>query len=287
MSVPEPVQPAWLPGNEVEADLVTALAADDRQTFCRIVRDAPWYLPALPDEPGGLRFVTHDLLGETYLLVFTSPQSLVGVLGAVVSACTVTGHDELAARWPDPAWRLAVNPGTPVDAWLTLPALTEAAEGRRTVPALAQFTTGTADTADAPEVDAALDDYLAQLNQARLAVPLAVAVTEGERPRYLVMRTGTGPVVEAFTSPEALAARHPGGEWMSAGLAELLADWPGAEYGLVIDPGSDTALQFPGSDLPGLLLWAEEPAGGATSPNIADAGYIEREQRGGGLRETG
>ncbi|MFG2042851.1 SseB family protein [Dactylosporangium sp. NPDC048998] len=283
MSAPDPVQPAWLPGNEVEAELVTALAADDRQEFFRIIRDAPWYLPAFPDEPGGQRFLTHDLLDATYLLVFTSEQSLAGAVGGLVTAYTVTGHDELAVRWPDPAWRLAVNPGTPVDAWVTLPALAEAAAGSRVVPTLAQLADRPAGPATDPAIDhgidAALDDYLGRLNQVRLAVP----VTGGQHPRYLVTRTEAGPAIEAFTSPEALAARHPDGvPWTSAGLSDLLADWPGEEYDLVVDPGTDAALRLPGPDLPGLLLWAPEPAsapeGGATSPNIAGIEYIEREQ---------
>lgn len=273
MNAPGPVQPAWLPGNEIEADLVTALAADDRQRFFRIIRDAPWYLPAFPAEPEGQRFLTHDLLGATYLLVFTSARSLAGAVGGLVDACTVTGHDELAARWPDPSWRLAVNPGTPVDAWVTLPALAEAAAGTRVLPTLAQLAAGPA--AD-PAVDAVLDDYLGELNRSPLAVPL----TGGERPRYLVTRHEDGPAVEVFTSPEALAARHPGGTpWTWAGLPQLLAGWPGEEYDLVLDPGSDTALRIGGRDLPGLLLWAPQPrsapAAGGDPPGIADVEYID------------
>ncbi|MGI5237762.1 SseB family protein [Dactylosporangium sp. CA-139066] len=297
MTAPDPIQPAWLPGNETEAQLVTALAGDDREAFCRIVRDALWFLPAFPDEPEGQRFLTHDLLGETYLLVFTSVQSLVGAVGALVDSYTVTGYDELAGRWPNPAWRLAVNAGTPIDAWVTLSALAEAARGERVVPTLATIAAQSdPDPAD-PQMDGVLDDFLAELNRADFLVP----VTVGPPPRYAVARHEDGPAVEVFTSERELAARHPEGvAWTRAGLEELLAAWPGDDCALLIDPGSDAPFRVEGADVPGLLLWgpsgADRPApedidgdeqvNGLTSPRIADVEYIEGQQRDGERGET-
>jgi hypothetical protein len=276
MTAPDPIQPAWLPGNDIEAELVTALAADDREAFFRIMRDAPWYLPAFPEEAGGQRFMTHELLGETYLLVYTSEQSLAGAVGALVSAYTVTGFAELAARWPDPAWRLAVNAGTPVDAWVTPAALAEAADGERVVPTLARIAAQSdPESAADPNLDAVLDDFLAELNHTIFVVP----VTADDPPRCAVARDEDGPVVEAFTSTEALAARHPQGvAWAYAGLADLLGAWPGEDCALLVDPGSDLPLRIPGPDLPGLLLWGPD----AASPEIANVEYIDhRDQRNG------
>ncbi|HTJ39157.1 MAG TPA: SseB family protein [Dactylosporangium sp.] len=297
MTTPDPVQPAWLPGNEAEAELVTALAADDRETFFRIIRDSPWYLPAFPEEPGGgQRFLTHELLGETYLLVFTSEQSLAGAVGALVQAYTVTGFEEMAAHWPDPAWRLGVNAGAPVDAWVTLAALAEAAAGERVVPTLERIAARSdPDSPADPQIDAVLDDFLAELNRTTFLVP----VTGGQQPRIAVAQHVDGPAVEVFTSERTLAARHPEGvAWAEAGLEELLAALPGPDCALLVDPGTDTPLRIPGPDLPGLLLWgpagagepppaepeASEQVSGLTSPRIADVEYIDREDRRDGER---
>src|SRR5690349_6878715 len=151
MTEPDPAL-AWLPGNAVEAELYSALAADDRRRFFQIIRDAPLFLPALPDAPDGPRFLTQELLGETFLLVFTSVRTLASTVGPAVSGYTVTSYQELSEHWPVPSWRLAVNAGTPVDAWVTLAALAEAADGTRVVPTLASR-----DPQDDPRTDAALD----------------------------------------------------------------------------------------------------------------------------------
>jgi len=158
-----PQAPEWLPGNEVDAELVGALAADDRQRFARTVRQARWYLPVLPPAEHGSRYLTRDLLGATYLLVFTSAASLAATVGGVATGCVITGYDELAAHWPHPSWRLAVNPGTPIDLWVTLDLLAAAVSGDRVLPSLAPSRD---EAADGP-----VDQFLNRFVSAPLLVP--------------------------------------------------------------------------------------------------------------------
>jgi hypothetical protein len=263
----EPATPdvLWLPGNDVDLELAAALAADDRPRFFRVVRQARWYLPALPPDPDGPRYLTRDLLGHTYLLVFTSVGSLAATVGGMVRGCLVTGYDEMAARWPDPTWRLAVNPGTPIDAWASLDFLAAAAAGTLPIPSLTDSrvpaSAAPADEADTDAVldsvldtglDTGLDEFLRQLAGASLLVP-----TDDGGYR----RSGAG--VEVFTSARTLRARFPAGvAYVTRTLPELLVDWPAATD-LVVDPGSDAPLRIRGDQVAALLLWRpDDPATG-------------------------
>src|SRR5262249_34206819 len=163
------------------------LAADDRQRFARTVRQARWYLPVRQDYEHGPRYFTRDLLGVTYLVVFTSPGSLAATVGGVATGCVITGYDELAARWPDPSWGLAATPGTPVDRWLPLEFLPAAARGERVLPSLAP--------SPDPAADGPLDEFLTRLGRAPLLVPTKPAqpAADPQPPR-----------VEVFTSAAAL-----------------------------------------------------------------------------------
>ncbi len=262
---------AWLPGNRVDAELYSAVAADDRRRFFQIVRAAPWYLPAPPPDPAGQRFLTRELLGATFLLVFTSVRSLASTVGPAVTGYTVTGYDELARRWPEPSWRLAVNPGTPVDAWVTLAALAEAADGARVVPTLAPR------PADAdPDTDAAVDSFLGALFQAPLLVPAT-----GQPPAYQVVRRDGRLLVEVYTSLRTLPAGTP---YLPATLADLVLRWPGPDHALAVDPGSGAELLVSGEQVPGLLLWSPQAGDaepgtdqlpGQRSRSIADGEYID------------
>ena len=236
-------EPKWLPGNEVDAELVGALAADDRSRFARTVRHARWYLPVLAADGQRHRYLTRDLLGATYLLVFTSPGSLAATVGGVATGCVITGYDELAAHWPDPSWRLAVNPGTPIDLWVTLDLLAAAAAGDRALPSLAPRPD--------PAADGPLDEFLGLL----VSAPLLVPTQNADR-------------VEVFTSEAALRQRYPQGTaTVVRTIPELLADWP-AGHALAIDPGSETPLVIPADQVPALLLWDPQrtprPAAGTT-----------------------
>jgi hypothetical protein len=144
VSAPEPPAQArpWQPANDVEVALVRAVTAGDRQEYFRLVAVADLYLPTLAadrDRPGPQRFITADLVGQTYLTVFTSVPSLAAVMIGQADAYRVTNYPELRRKWPVPHWRLAVNPGTPIDAYVRIEAVEAAALGDLAVPTAAEI----------------------------------------------------------------------------------------------------------------------------------------------------
>jgi hypothetical protein len=252
------------PDNDVERELLAALDADDRPRFFQVIATAPLYLPvpgAGPD--GGQRFITWDVAGSTYLLVFTSVRALAEVVGTAASRYTVTGYDELRQRWPSPQWRLAVNPGRRADAWIEIEAVAQAAAGTRVVPTVADvLDRHSARRAEEAESARAMDEYLRALLTAEVVVPTAEPLTDDERegsdfpwryaPGY------AGPTIEVFTSIETFAAHcPPGTPWGPAGFQTVLAAWPD-DAALALDPGSPLGFTLPVDRVAGLLFWAGE-----------------------------
>ncbi|SCE91696.1 SseB protein N-terminal domain-containing protein [Micromonospora matsumotoense] len=149
---------SWQPANDTERALLRAARADDRPEFFRILTRAELFLPQLRDDDtddGSQRFVTMDLFGQPFLPVFTSLEAMVPQVAGVADAYTVTGYDELCARWPVAGWRLAINPGTPLDAYLPVEAVRLAADGTLAVPAGAELLTELAEAAADDEIAAA------------------------------------------------------------------------------------------------------------------------------------
>ncbi|MGB2568792.1 SseB family protein [Micromonospora citrea] len=121
---PPPADPAFLPANEVEEELLDAAGAGSTDTFLSTLLLARVLLPVAPDSapgsrPGDPGFVwrTEELDGERYVVVHTSPERLADHADAGVETVEVR-FVQLIRRWPDEQWSFAVNPGTPVGAKL-------------------------------------------------------------------------------------------------------------------------------------------------------------------------
>ncbi|MET7875879.1 SseB family protein [Micromonospora profundi] len=119
---PAPVD--FEPANTVEEDLLSAAGAGSTDTFLSTLLLARVLLPAAPDSargsrPGDPGFVwrTAQLDGETYVVVYTSPERLADHTEGDVDTVRVK-FAQLIRRWPDEDWSFAVNPGTPVGAKL-------------------------------------------------------------------------------------------------------------------------------------------------------------------------
>ncbi|WP_433128520.1 SseB family protein [Micromonospora sp. CA-240977] len=120
----EPAPVEFEPANTVEEDLLGAAGAGSTDTFLSTLLLARVLLPAAPESlpgsrPGDSGFVwrTAQLDGETYVVVYTSPERLADhVEGDVVTVRVKFA--QLIRRWPDEDWSFAVNPGTPVGAKL-------------------------------------------------------------------------------------------------------------------------------------------------------------------------
>ncbi|MEU7588756.1 SseB family protein [Micromonospora sp. NPDC049230] len=122
--VDEPAPVEFEPANTVEEDLLGAAGAGSTDTFLSTLLLARVLLPAAPDSlpgsrPGDSGFVwrTAQLDGETYVVVYTSPERLADHVEGDVTTVGVK-FAQLIRRWPDEDWSFAVNPGTPVGAKL-------------------------------------------------------------------------------------------------------------------------------------------------------------------------
>jgi hypothetical protein len=259
----------WQPANDVEQAMLLAAGEDDRQAYFQLVAVADLFLPQIAgDDSAAQRFLTVHAFDEVFLPVFTSVQALAGQFGGAVNGYTVTNYAELRRKWPDPQWRLAINPGTPVDAYLSIEGVEEAAVGDVTVPTLAELATAAEEdetveaelralqaAGDYPDDDpaaallaaAAAGDvygYLERLLDAIVLIPTTRPVEAEEilEPGFPWL-PGPGQVIEVFTTAEALTRSHPEPPpTVEVALPFALAVWPSG-YGLSVNPGGDDGIE--------------------------------------------
>ncbi|BCJ45194.1 hypothetical protein GCM10010168_69950 [Actinoplanes ianthinogenes] len=275
----------WAPANDVENALLTAVLADDRQSFFQLVSVADLFLPQLTGDPAaGQRFLTVHAFEHVLLPVFTSVQALAAQFGHAVDGYTVTNYAELRRKWPHPEWRLAIDPGTPLAAFLPVEDLAEAAVGDLRVPTLAEV------AAEAAEDLGAEDDMWAR-HQAAGAYPeddataMRLAAEAGDVYGYVdrlldstVLIPTTRPaepeeiaepdfpwspgpdrMIEVFTSAESLAASHPEPIVVTeVPFALALAVWP-EDHGVSVDPDGASGFEVSADQVPVLLTFEPEP----------------------------
>src|SRR5438552_2608991 len=129
-------EPAWQPANDAERDLLRALSAGDQAGYFTVLAKAPLYLPGAAMSGATQQLATWARDGTTYLLAFTSLDALVRCTGTSADVYWTTDYDELARRWPDPAWRLGVNPTVPIGAFLGVGDIARGAAGDLTIATL-------------------------------------------------------------------------------------------------------------------------------------------------------
>lgn len=274
----------WRPVNEVEQAMLLAASEDDRQAYFQLVAVVDLFLPQIAgDESAEQRFLTVHAFDQVFLPVFTSVEALAGQFSGAVNGYTITNYGELRRKWPDLEWRLAINPGTPIDAYLSIESVEGAAVGDVAVPTLAELTTAAEEDAaveqelralyeagDYPEDDpgAALlaaaragdvYGYLDRLLDTLLLIPTtrpaeAEEILEPGFP-WLI---GRDQMIEVFTSAAALARRHPEPvPVVEVSMPFALAMWPDG-YGLSVDPGSDNGITVAAEEV--LVLLSLNPS---------------------------
>lgn len=112
---------------EVEAALAAAKNRGDRTGYLNIVLRARLYVPVTAEG----RYLTADYHDGTYLLAFTSPDAMDSALEGPLRDYRRTTFAELAAEWPDPAWRLAINTRLPSAAYIDADTVGRVAEHAR------------------------------------------------------------------------------------------------------------------------------------------------------------
>jgi hypothetical protein len=278
MTDTDPKRPAgsWRPANATEQSMARAVAAGDTAAYFQLVESAPLYLPgSMADRAAGVqRFVTRVMFGHTYVLAFTSVQGLMAHVAGLADASVATTYDELRRHWPDPGWRLAVNPGSPVDAYVRLESVAEAARGQAGIASasslLAEAQTDLAGSGLPPdEVDTALaeairatdvDAYVHLLLGALVIVPTTEPVAgPGQilEPEFPWRITGgpESPTVELFTSRAAFARAFPEPiPHVVAAFRFVLTAWPD-DCSLSVNPDSPSGIALSHEILQILQLW--------------------------------
>ncbi|GAA4231735.1 hypothetical protein FHR32_004129 [Streptosporangium album] len=132
-----------LPSSPFEERLWAAFEAGQTALCLSLLKDADFALPITRAAAEGTEPAAWPTVADaerTWLLAYTSAETMALATGGVTTHHRIASMVELAAGWPDPRWGLAVNPGLPVG--LLLESGTVA---RLAVPTLAQ------DLALAPE----------------------------------------------------------------------------------------------------------------------------------------
>lgn len=224
-------------------------AVGDTVGYLRVLRGAPLLVP----HRGGLP-LRALIDGRAQLPAFTSGEALERRMPGIADGYRTTDHDRLMAVWPDPALRLAVNPGGPSAA---------------SVGVDATVTFGSAFAPDNPYERLMFlarergrgDLFLDALVTCRVEVPTAIPATVADlgRPTFpwLVDLRAADPVIHLFTSPVLRdAAGYPGHRTVSADLVDVLRAWPSPGIQLGVDAGSALATLYDGAEVPRLLEWA-------------------------------
>ncbi|WP_243716184.1 SseB family protein [Actinomadura darangshiensis] len=121
---PMPLQSQGVPGVDaelLEPRLAEAKANGDNTTYFRLLANADLVLPATAsavEDPDRAEFPTITIGSGTYVTVFTSPGALARTGDRHPGLYRRTSFARLAAGWPDPMWRLAINWGLPSEVLL-------------------------------------------------------------------------------------------------------------------------------------------------------------------------
>jgi hypothetical protein len=256
--------PDWRPANEAERRMAAALARGDAVAYFQIVATAPLFMPAPVAAEGGgdpRPVVTITVDGRRHLLAFASVQAAEVGMGGAVDSVVATSYRELVENWPDPEWRLALDPGSPIGVLTEMAAVMETALDDTADPDVDE---------DVPEevtiraIDSAIeaddsDLLLDALVLATVFVPTARPAPPSELAEptfpWRSVPLGAVPTIMVFTSQERMAAGAGAGPHVRVPFAEVLAAWPDPAYRLAVDVGWPTAMTFEGEQLPALLSW--------------------------------
>jgi|ADGO01.1.fsa_nt_gi hypothetical protein len=122
----------WHPANVIERAMAWALATGNYARYFTAFTGADLYLPRRAgDDPDGYgEPVTAELAGRTVLPVFTSDEGLLAAYAdQLPDLIVVVSYEDLRDDWPSPQWRLAINPGSPIEAYLPVDLVDPGARG--------------------------------------------------------------------------------------------------------------------------------------------------------------
>ncbi|BCJ32416.1 hypothetical protein [Actinocatenispora sera] len=282
--------PAWQPSNDVERLMLDALVRNHSQDYFRLVATAPLYLPVFLSDANTdrQRVVVKTIEDAEHLLVFTSVRGLTGYVESGYTpesrpdGYALTSYEEVAARRPDPEWRLAINPGQPIDAYVEIDAVMRAALGDIQIPladeliapdAVGDRTPIAADFAPANEAEQAIEYGLSRQEvdvaiDALVVSDVLVAVAEPTRPDaaltdedfpWQLEQIDDIPSICVFTSRQRLAeVLPPDTPAYPTTFVKLALAWPDDDCQVVVNIGSAIELSFEGTMMPSFVSWASD-----------------------------
>ncbi len=250
----------WTPANDVEVALLRASNDGDQRAYFQILAQAPLYLPASAEAQrrGAPKLYSWDSDGVRIVPVYTSLEALAHGAGGVADAYAVTTYPELAANWPDPAWKLAVDPQLSIGVYVGIDDIALGARGELVLPSAAELVAAAVtDLVPANAVEESLQ--AARLTGDIEAYVQAVVVSD-----VLLPTTRAVPDPDELSEPDFPWAPLPGrpdrsiavfssAERMAEGLPDaedsvlvpfiaVAEFWPGPAYTMVIN--ADTALEL-------------------------------------------
>jgi SseB protein N-terminal domain len=232
---------SWAPANPVEEAMHSALARSDAPGYFQVVAKAALYLPATAageDMPPQL--MTAEVDGRRSVLAFTSPQRAQQVPGT--DTVIAVGYRELVENWPDPAWPMALDPGTPIGCLVPVDTVVRVALGPGDGPLRFE---------PANPVERGLQVALAEDDPDLLFDVLVTATVWA--PEAELRADG---MLAVFTSAEYLATTF--GSACPASqvpLLDLIAGWPDGEP-LAVNPGSPIEVVVAADRVASILEWA-------------------------------
>jgi hypothetical protein len=243
--------PPWRPVNEVENRLVAALERDDRRAYFGILATAPLYLPQMVPDPAAsteadpdnyVTFVSGDV---TYLLVFTSVDTLRECVGHVANGYVESDYDQLRAGLSDSEIRLGFNLGTPIDAWIDVESVARAAAGEIDVPTgpeMAELMAVT-DPANSDAVEAAAEQELANYVDEYITGLIGGDVlVRADGGSWQITPVDGVPTIEVYHSAETVP---PGTPTITVAFLSLVSGWPEGAEQLSVNPGTPLAFTLP------------------------------------------
>jgi hypothetical protein len=267
----------WQPANDVEAALLQATNDGDQTAYFRILAGAPLYLPASAEaqrrgSPKLYSWTTGDL---RVVPVYTSLEALAHGAGDVADAYAVTTYPELAANWPDPTWKLAVDPQLSIGLFANIDDIARGARGELTVPSATELMAAeVGDVVPANPVEEDLraarlagdsEAYVRALVTADVLLPVTRPVADPEEIAepdfpWHSPRGGSDPAIAVYTSPERLAEGWPdGGPTVLVPFSSVAQFWPDEAAAMAINAGTPLEVTLPADALRELvdLLYAE------------------------------
>ncbi|EIV92645.1 SseB family protein [Frankia sp. QA3] len=125
--------PQWQPADAAERALLDAVSRADCAAFFTMVMSSRLRIPTrstgAPPGPAATTFCTWQVGDRRFLIAFTSPRLLMANMADVADGFLSLSFDELVETWPDPHLRLALNLGTPIDAFVRIDTVARAARG--------------------------------------------------------------------------------------------------------------------------------------------------------------